>query len=829
MQLNLFKILIFIPLLFPVHNGLYSQQFSDSNNNFISLNLKPKYNLDTNNFNLFPKKCNNKRVALVLSGGGARGFTQIGVLETLEKNNIDIDLIVGTSMGSVIGGLYSSGYSVNELKKIFKEIDWQEKLSLTDKYQREALFLEQKQRQDKSLITISLDGFIPSIPSSISSGFQILEFLNVLFANSHFKPKNTFKDLEIPFIAVTTDFEKGERYDIKSGNISEAVKASTTFPLLYSPVIFNNKKLVDGGLTANIPVEVARENDADYVIAVNSTSPLKANEELDNPVNTADQVISITMAKLNESQLSKADIVITPDIGSFQASNFSSVDYLINKGKYKTEGMINTIKAKLDSAESASSVYYNNFVINPEIIIKSDYISDSIKNNILISQQKNFLRYTTIEKTLKQLYSSGDYQNVYAEISRDEYGPKLKYILINNPILKDIKLNTKFIFLDSLIKNYKTRYADKIINTKSMFNLFESIYDSLRANKISLAEIFQFKLDYQTGTLDIGITDGIYDNIKINGNKTTKNSVILRELKLSNSKIIYSNDLAETLSNIYSTNLFKQLSLDFDYSKNALKPDLNINLIEKSSKNFRLSLRVDNERKLQLLFDISDDNLLGTGNEMNFSANGSLINQEYLLELKSNRFFNTFYTYKLSVYYNFRDINTYIQNIDYSNNRYTRTNTGEYRDIRYGGSFLLGKQLERFGTVYGQLFYENLKSNDYSASSKIQSQQTILKLKVGTKFDTRNKIPFPSNGNLINFSYESAQDKLGGNLSYSILNLFYEQNISVSKNSLLKPKFVFGFEDNTTPLIEQFSRRRKFLFWNGGIRTQRKTNYFRLT
>jgi len=150
MKLISLKILILVFLLILCQCGLFSQQLSDTNKNYIRLNFKPKYNLDTNNFNVFPKKFNKKNIALVLSGGGARGFTQIGVLETLEKNNVDIDLIVGTSIGSVIGGLYSSGYSVNDLKKTFKEIDWTGKLSLTDKYQREALFLEQKQRQDKS-------------------------------------------------------------------------------------------------------------------------------------------------------------------------------------------------------------------------------------------------------------------------------------------------------------------------------------------------------------------------------------------------------------------------------------------------------------------------------------------------------------------------------------------------------------------------------------------------------------------------------------------------------------------------------------------------------
>jgi NTE family protein len=129
----------------------------------------------------------------------------------------------------------------------------------------------------------------------------------------------------------------------------------------------------------------------------------------------------------------------------------------------------------------------------------------------------------------------------------------------------------------------------------------------------------------------------------------------------------------------------------------------------------------------------------------------------------------------------------------------------EYRDIKYGLSFKVGKQLERIGTIFGQIFYEKIKTNSISVVKNVESEFDILKFKFGGSIDTQNKIPFPTNGNIISFYYETAQDKLFGNLSYSIFDFSFEQNISISKSSVIKPKFVFGFADKTTPLIEQFS------------------------
>ena len=798
-------ILLIVFASFLITGSLYAQQFSDSVESYITLDLKVKENLDTNKFNVFPRKFNSTKVALVLSGGGARGLAQIGVLKVFEEHNIPIDMIVGTSIGSMVGGLYSTGYTPDELEYIVDSIDWKSKLSLTDKYSRESLFFEQKKIQDKSLITISLDGFKPQLPSSLSSGQQISELINVLTLNSRYKTKKNFADLKIPFASVATDLNMGEKVVLTKGNLSECIKASITFPLLYSPTQIDGRNLVDGGLTANIPVDVARDLGADIVIAVNSTSPLRTPEELKNPIYTADQIISITMGKLNEQQLKNADLIITPEVGKHSANEFNNVKFLIDKGEKGTYELIDKIKNLIDSTELSASKYYNNFIINPKVYISSELVPNEIVTRIISEEENKFVRFSSIEKNLKELYKLGFFQDVFAIALRDEEGAKIIYKFEKNPILNGVDIKSDYHFLDSIVYTFEKNNIGKVINSNSVLNFYENLLGLIKGNNLSVVDIDKFYFNYNTGNLEIDITDGRINKIELDGNKKTNNSVILREVTLKKNKIVRKEDLEKSLKNIYSTNIFQQLSFDFINNSISTRPDLKIHMVERSSRNIRFAFRVDNERHLQLLFDIRDENVFGTGNEIGLGLHGGLRNREYKLEIKSNRFFNTFFTYNLSLYYKFRDIYEYVQELNISGNKYYRYQVGEYRDTKYGGSFLLGTQLERIGTIYSQLIVENFRFEQLEGKDRNEDDMNVIKLKFGGRIDSQDKMPFPRKGSLMNFFYETAQDKLGGTLSYSKLLVDYTQFIQLGTYHNISPRFVFGFADKTTPLQEQFS------------------------
>lgn len=781
---------------------LTAQINQDSSVSIVELELRQPHYLDSLDFNIFPMKFNQKKVGLVLSGGGARGIAQIGVLKVFEENDINIDLIVGTSIGSIVGGLYSSGYTADELRSSFSGINWNEVISLSDRNERRNLFLEQKKVQDKSLLTISLDGFKPVLPSSVSNGQQITEMLNVLAFNSKYKSPNNFKDLKYNFAVITTNIDNGKQVVLTSGSLTEAMKASSTVPLLFSPTKVNGRNLVDGGLTANIPVDVAKKLGADLTIVVNSTSPLKDPNELSDPLNTLDQVLSISLATLNNLQLEKADIILTPDLGITGHSDYSNFDFLINKGEEEALKFVNIIKERIDSLELSSSKYFNNFITNPKVILDSPLLPDSIVNSVRSSSEKEFVRFTEIEKNLKALYKTGYFKNVWAEIYRDTEGAKIRYCFLENPKLREISFDNKYSFLTPVISKFENENLGEVVNSNVIYNFYDELLHNLRENGYSLVNINRFYL-YENGTLEIEYSNGSVSSIELKGNNVTNDDVIKRELVIDQGKIVTNSQVEQSLNNIYSTNLFSQITLDAipENGHNKIK----LNVVERSARNIRFAGRVDNERKVQLLFDLRDENIFGNGNELGLTAVGGVRDRLYSAQFRSNRFFNTILTYNLTGFFRFNDVNNYQESINNITNTFEIENISEYREERIGASFMVGAQLERQGILFSQIIFEDLGLRYIKGSGPLVSDDKVLKLKFGGSIDSQDKIPFPNEGSLIDFYYETAQESIGSGIGFSKLFINFEHYFSMGKYSNLRPRLVFGFADKTTPVHDKFS------------------------
>ncbi len=778
-------------------------QLSDT----VKLDYKIKESLDTNLFNVFPQKVNKTKVGLVLSGGGARGVSQLGVLSVLDDYNIEVDHITGTSIGGVTGGLYATGYAPKDIKEIFKNIDWVTTLSLNDKYQRQYLFLDQKSIQDKSLISISIDGFAPTLPSSLSSGQKLTELINILMLNAKYHPRKNFNDLKIPLAVVATDFDKGEKVVLTEGNLSESIKASFTFPLLYSSINIDGRNLVDGGLTANIPASVSKELGSDYIITVNSTSPLRKREEITNPLYTADHILSITMNQLNNAQLQNSNIVITPEILGTSTFDFDKIDYLYLKGREAAQQQIQKIIDGIDSAEVSSSKYFNNFLINASSKLTvigeapSHFNFVPITNNF---KDSKFIRYTEIEQKLKQLYKTGYFNKVEAQVTGTTNGPSINFIAESNEVLENVVSNSSYPSVTNLIDSFRVENRNSVLNLNQCFKFYESLLQKLRDNELSLVEIEKFYFNHTNKTLEIYFSDGKINNLKISGNIKSNDNLILRELSFDNADVVKKENLENSLKNIIGTNLFRQVSFDFDFEKKKYQPDLNIRVIERSARNIRISGRVDNERNLQGFIDIRDENLFGTGLETGAFFAGGLRNQYFEFEFKSNQLFKSPFTYDLSYYTGFKNIYEYEIDIDNDNDKYSRTQIGEYKNKRVGYSLLAGLQAEKYGTIYGKISFEYLATQNISPETSLREDNTI-KFKFGGDFDTRDIIPYSMSGSLVNFYYETSQSRLGADISYSKLFLKYEQYFSFGKLHTIRPRFIFGSSDRTTPLTEFFS------------------------
>ncbi len=277
------------------------------------------------------------RIGLVLGGGGARGAAHIGVLRELERLRIPIDAIAGTSMGAVVGSLYASGKTPDELEHLVLSIDWAD--AFVDSARRRDLTFRRKQDDSDFPVKLELgvkDGEV-RLPKGLIQGQKLQLILREQLL--HVSNIDDFDQLPIPFRAVASDIESGEPYVMSSGDIALAARASMSAPGLFSPVMVDGRTLVDGGLMGNVPVDAIRDMDVDIVIAVDVEFPLYPPEQLHSALEITEQMLTILIRKETRRQLDglgEDDILIRPDLGVYGSTNFSQISETIGPGEAAT-------------------------------------------------------------------------------------------------------------------------------------------------------------------------------------------------------------------------------------------------------------------------------------------------------------------------------------------------------------------------------------------------------------------------------------------------------------------------------------------------------------
>jgi NTE family protein len=274
------------------------------------------------------------RVGLVLGGGGARGAAHIGVLKELERLRIPIDVIAGTSMGAIVGGLYATGVRAEELEALVGSMDWT--AALSDQPARETLNFRRKQDEREFPVNFQLGirGTDLLLPQGVIQG-QELELLlrELTLSASHI---TDFDNLPIPFRAIASDIVAGEAVVLKSGDLAKAIRASMSVPGVFAPTTIDNKLLVDGGLVGNLPVDVMRAMGVDVIIAVDVEFPLYEAAELGSVLAISEQMLTVLIRKETLRQietLTDTDILIRPELGTYASANFADILKTIEPGR----------------------------------------------------------------------------------------------------------------------------------------------------------------------------------------------------------------------------------------------------------------------------------------------------------------------------------------------------------------------------------------------------------------------------------------------------------------------------------------------------------------
>ncbi len=732
------------------------------------------------------KKHYRPKIALVLSGGGARGIAQVGVLKELEKKGIKVDYVIGTSIGSIIGGLYSLGYTPLQLDSLVRNSPWEQIFALGDKVERKELFIDQKQINDRSLLTLHFKGFKLIMPEGISFGSNLGYFLQYFALNGIYR-SHDFDELKYKFRSIATDIVSGRTISIKKGSIVEAMRASSAVPLRYFPVRRDSMVLVDGGLKANLPVEQANEFSPDLIIAVNTVSPLYDLDELYNPVNIADQTVSVLMKEYTAETLKKADFVITPDIGKYKNTDFSGIDFLINKGEESAKKEINKIINRIIHLTNEKFVRQIKLQTGGEIFKPNSRIGFLLNN------------YDADNHSIK---------NIIIDLEKDTA------YFTAYPAIKNIELYSSEAVL-SLEKEVNNIFADERLSPAVSQKIHEFIIGHYRAKGLPCASITDFSFSKQDSVLSVNIDDGVLTEIKIIGNVSFDDYIILRETDFEYGKPVSSEKILQAKENLSSCGLFYDVEV-FPYQNEDNKTIISIFVRELGTQTFRLGSRIDNERNAQVSFSFIQKNLFDLGTRLKARFAGGNRNQKYEFGIEVPRIWKSLITFYLNSYYYYRNVYIYRDVPGLPRTEFERENAGRQVEKGYGAEASLGTKIERNGILEAVVRFEKQKYFEEGTGQK-PAFYTIPSIKFRALFDTEDKAFYPSEGRLIEMFLETSLIELDNSIGFSKIYFSFRSNYSFGMHTVT-PSARFGFADATLPQPEFFNLGGENIFY--GLREE---------
>lgn len=369
------------------------------------------------------------RIGLALSGGGARGAAHIGVLKVLEELRIPIDFIAGTSMGSIVGGMYALGMTPAEIEELVATIDWSD--AFIDDIPREGRSFRRKRDDDFYLVRQrpGISGFALRFPPGILTGQKI-----DLLLKRHTLPAagvSDFDDFGIPYRAVATDIETGEDVVLGGGDLALAIRASMSIPIVFAPREIGGRLLVDGGVANNLPMDVVREMGADLVIAVDISSPLSPRAEIVSVLDITNQITTILTRRNIDMQigtLKGGDILIQPDLGDITTASFGRAAEAVPVG-YAAADTIRGRLAHLSVSPAQCAAFERGRrrlrpFKPPEIdgvrIVNDSRLSDGVIARRLEIEAGKPLEVGELEADIGRLYGLELFESVYYDVSTED-------------------------------------------------------------------------------------------------------------------------------------------------------------------------------------------------------------------------------------------------------------------------------------------------------------------------------------------------------------------------------------------------------------------------
>ena len=729
------------------------------------------------------------RVALVLSGGGARGLASIGALKVLERDSIGIDLVAGTSMGGIIGGLWAVGLSADSLKKLVKAVEWSSFFS--DRPKRSSLFLTQREEGEKHLLALRFDGFRPTIPTAFTAGQKLTALLNKLSIEANYRCRHDFDNLKVPLRICAVDILTATPVTIRNGNLSDALRATMAVPIAFTPLEIDSMMLMDGGLVWPIPIEVAKNEGVDFIVVINTTSGLLKKEQILGPIDIANQTTTIMQLAAREKELSQADVVVSPDLQGHFATEFDHIDKLIAAGETAMMKAMPTIKKKLHdftSSNSDTTAICVDSIVVPDFLVSLDAISE-LKQRL---KSDNSIHLTSLKQTALEIANSGLVSHLELKLAETsnmnlllfEASPltiTTDFGWIGNETLPDEMID------DALCHIAASEESGSVAMLQDVYNCITNVY---KKHGYDLMQIDSIRYDNGKRMTMFYISEGLISRIMIVGNDHTKGWVIKRNFSLKPSEPFNLETAEKGMSNIFSTGLFEKVSCDVEHRNG--KARVWIEVKEKKYKLIRFGAHYHEHYHAEMFADFADANVFGFSHEAFLRIIYGEMRKFYSFHLKADRIFETYFTYHFQLYHNRLKRDRYRDNksIGFNRERYT------------GVSMAFGQQLSKLGTVIVEAHAEEIRIDLPVYSGLVHG--SLRSLTFRSKVDNLDRYPFPEKGVAAHFYLEVASDILGGDHRYKKAYFDWRSQIPITNLIGLQPAFAIGLSDIELPMFSKF-------------------------
>lgn len=402
------------------------------------------------------------RIGLVLAGGGAKGLAHIGVIQVLEEAGFDVDVVGGTSMGSIIGGLYALGYTAQDMKDQIAGLDWN--MELSQEPDPDTQPLPEREATSRYQLSLPFQGWTLGLPSGFNNGQKL--YLMLTWLTEQFHDVHDFRLLPREYYAIACDFYTGEEVLLDGGYLPDAMRASSSIPSFFAPVDLEGCILIDGGWVNNFPVERMKERGVDFIIGVDFPKRIPESEADLNLVDVLVESGSYVNTRYNATNRALCDVLIIPQLGKLSAADYQKADTIVKLGELAARQQFDRLVFLADSLRIRKRIIPSPMPKSEQavtqVVVEGLGVTERrVMDRILKTDYGQYARPIDRLKVVRDLYGTGDYERVAYRMHGDSLDGGQRFLLElrkkRSPASLNFSLNYTSDYKAALLVNYTRR------------------------------------------------------------------------------------------------------------------------------------------------------------------------------------------------------------------------------------------------------------------------------------------------------------------------------------------------------------------------------------